>query len=108
MAELCDLPRPTMRSATRLHRHKTRIELGEKGQNLRPFELLAQDAPALRIGGMNLKNLLGKVQTDYANLVHGWLPSSVSLATPFWHIDAVEGSHPPIIPGLDYPVNSAI
>ncbi len=24
------------------------------------------------------KNLLGQVQTDYANLLHGWLPSFVS------------------------------
>ena len=65
MAELCDLPRPIMRRAAGFHRHHARIELGEKGQNLMPFELLAQNAPALEISRVNLKNLLGEVQTDY-------------------------------------------
>jgi hypothetical protein len=91
MAKLADLARPVMGRAARFHRDRARPEFGEELQNLPALELLAQDAPAGRIGAVNLKNLLGQVQTDYANLAHGWLPSSVSYLTPFWHFDAVEG-----------------
>ena len=82
-----------------LYRNDARRELREKPQDLAPLELLAQKTTPSLIGAVNLKNLLGQIQTDYANLAHGWLPSSVSHQTPFWRIDAVEGSHPPHHPG---------
>jgi len=71
-----------MRRAAGFHSDKAGSELGEEPKDLVTLQLLAQDAPALRIGCVNLKNLLGKVQTDYANLFHGWLPSFVSYMTP--------------------------
>jgi hypothetical protein len=61
VAKLCDLPRPVMRRAAGLHRHRARLELREEGHNLAALELLAQNAPAPLIGAVRLKNLLGQI-----------------------------------------------
>ena len=74
VSELCDRARPVMGRAAGLHRHEAGAQLGEEAQNLAPLELLAQNATPRLIGAVNLKNQLGQVQTDYANLAHGWLP----------------------------------
>ena len=46
---------------------------------------------------MNLKNALGQIEADRANLHRGWLPSLWRFDSNhvFWHLDAGSGSHPP-------------
>ena len=72
VAKLCDLARPVMSRAAGLHRHKARGKSGEEPQDLALLELLAQNTTPRLIGAVNLKNQLGQVQTNYANLAHGW------------------------------------
>ncbi len=49
-----------------------------------------------RADTVNLKNVLGQIQADRANLHCGWLPRSGRMtANPSWHSDAVSGNHPP-------------
>jgi hypothetical protein len=68
----------------------------EKGQHLRAPERLALDDSAYGIYAVNLKNILGQIQADRANLHGGWLLcSGLPDRNPLWHLDAVSGSHPP-------------
>jgi hypothetical protein len=48
---------------------------GEECQKLTPSYLTTNDNPTRRVDAMNLKNVLRDIQTDRANLVHGWLLS---------------------------------
>ena len=47
--------------------------------------------------------VLRQVQTDRANLLHGWLPFVGVVNTQLWHTDAVRGPSTPSWPGLSRP-----
>src|SRR6478736_9907876 len=86
-----------MRSAACLHADKTRRQLGKERQHLRSPQRLANDRLSGGIDRVNLKNALGQIEADRANLHRGWLPLLVDAATAstLWHSDAGSGSHPP-------------
>ena len=68
-----ELARPIMSAGTRLHRHNAPRQGREERQHLVPPELLAEHDPAARIRTVNLKNRLGQIDADCANLAHGRL-----------------------------------
>ena len=84
-----------MRRAARLHADKTRRQLRKEWQNLRSSQRLTDDHVALCVDAVNLKNVLGQIKADRANLNNGWLPYARECLTAFtpWHLDAVSGSH---------------
>jgi hypothetical protein len=85
-----------MGSATSLNADKATWKLLKKGFHLRASQGFAHNDTPLSINGMNLKNVLGQIQADRGNLHSGGSFARVCLiATPFWHLDAVSGSHPP-------------
>jgi hypothetical protein len=51
---------------------------GEEWQNLRSSQRPADNHVALRINAVNLKNVLGQIKADRANLHNGWLPMLVN------------------------------
>ena len=72
------------------------MQLLEEGQHLRPSQRLADHNLTGRVDPMNLKNVLGQIEADCANLHNGWLLcSGLYDSNPSWHFDAVSGSHPP-------------
>ncbi len=74
MAKTGQLARPMMRSATGLQRHHTAPLRRKEPQQLGPTDLLAEHrAPAL-IRAVRVKNMLGDIQTNRDNFVHGRLP----------------------------------
>src|SRR5690606_6725080 len=97
MPELRQLARPVMRRATRFHADQARRQLGEERQHLRSPQRLANDDLAGGINRVNLKNALGQIEADRANLHRGWPPLLVDAltASTLWHSDAGSGSHPP-------------
>jgi hypothetical protein len=40
----------------------------------------------LLVDAVHLKNVLRDIQTDCANIIHGWLLSCGAKDTAFWHI----------------------
>src|SRR3990167_4318191 len=60
-----------MRAAAGLHRHQTRRLRSQKPQQLAASQLLAKHGPPSRIGTVQPKILLGQIQTNRANLIHG-------------------------------------
>jgi hypothetical protein len=68
-----NLPAPVMRRAASLHRHHARLQRSEEPQHLTAPQLLAHHRMPGRIGTVHLKNQLGQIQTNRANLIHGRL-----------------------------------
>src|SRR6202051_4615610 len=63
----------------------------EKLQQLRPPQLLANHCRAGGVDAVDLKDSLGDIQPDRANLHGGWLLSLWrSATTTLWHLDAGE------------------
>src|SRR5262249_290028 len=56
---------------------------------------LAQNRRTLRINAVNLKNMLGYVQSDCRNLAHGWLPFLVIRHRHQIGTSMPQGGHPP-------------
>src|SRR4051812_46660232 len=67
-------PRPVVRPATSLQRHKTGWLPREKLEHLGPHQALAEHHPAGRIGPMRLKYPLRNIKPYRASLAHGRLP----------------------------------
>jgi hypothetical protein len=68
MAKLAELTAPVMCSTTRLQRHRA-TRLGRKEiQQLSSADPLAEHCSTAPIYSMRVKNMLGDIQTDYANL----------------------------------------
>src|SRR4051812_38745712 len=68
-------------------------ERGQERQELAAAQLLAKDHRARAVGSVQLKDVLGEIQSDGAHLVHGRLlegPATPSL----WHTTAAGGVHP--------------
>src|SRR5215218_845246 len=92
MTELGDLAAPIMRAATRLHGHRAGRQRGQERQKLAAAQLLAKDHRARTVSPMELKDVLGEIEADGANLVHERL-LEWALTPPLWHADAVGGVH---------------
>ena len=74
MAKLGQLTRPVMCSTTCLERYlATRLRC-EEIEQLSSANPLAQYRSTTLVRSVNVKNVLGDIQTDYANLQHGRLP----------------------------------
>src|SRR5579863_5820958 len=90
MAKLGNLPCPKMRPSAGLHSDQARRQLLEKGQHVSPTQLATGDRTTVRLSAVNLKYLLGQIQTNGGNLFHGSAPCHVVVATTtLWHTDAV-------------------
>src|SRR4051812_2397929 len=90
MAELGDLTPPVVGARTRLHGHRTGRQRGQERQKLAAAQLLAKDHRARAVSPMELKDVLGEIEADRANLVHGRL-LEWALTPPLWHAEAVGG-----------------
>src|SRR4051794_33021347 len=74
VAQLAKLPRPVVRPATSLQRHKTGRLPREKLEHLGPYQALAEHHPAGRIGPVRLEYPLRNIKPYRASLAHGRLP----------------------------------
>src|SRR4051794_32572352 len=92
MTELGDLTPPIMRAAAGLHGHRAGRQRCQERQKLAAAQLLAKDHRARAVSPMELKDVLGEIEADGANLVHGRL-LEWALTPPLWHADAVGGVH---------------
>src|SRR4051794_11717668 len=92
MAELGDLAAPVVGAATGLHGHRAGRQRCEERQKLAAAQLLAKDHRARAVSPMELKDVLGEIEADGANLVHGRL-LEWALTPPLWHAEAVGGVH---------------
>src|SRR5664279_6387349 len=64
VTELGDFTRPKMRPSAGLHPDQARRQLLEEPQHVSPTQLPADDRTAVRFSAMDLKCLLGQIQTD--------------------------------------------
>src|SRR5450759_2456408 len=64
VTELGDFTRPKMRPSAGLHPDQARRQLLEEPQHVSPTQLPADDRTAVRFSAMDLKYLLGQIQTD--------------------------------------------
>src|SRR4051812_42297232 len=62
-----------MRAAARLHGHRAGRQRCQECQKLAAAQLLAKDHRARTVSPMELKDVLGEIEADSANLVHGRL-----------------------------------
>src|SRR3954452_20432996 len=92
VAKLGDLAAPVVGAATGLHGHRTGRQRGQERQELAAAQLLAKDHRARAVSPMELKDVLGEIEADGANLVHGRL-LEWALTPPLWHAEAVGGVH---------------
>src|SRR3954464_3515996 len=92
VAELGNLASPKVSAATRFQGHRAGREGCEERENLAAAQLLAKHNSSRAVGSVQLKDVLGEVETDGAHLVHGRLlewPATPSL----WHTRAAGGVH---------------
>jgi hypothetical protein len=95
MAQRRNLARPVMRRRARLYTDKTTRQRSEKAQDLRTADRLADQHHPARINAMNLKNVLGQINSNRRNLVHGWLPPLVFIDDTILALEMPSGGHPP-------------
>src|SRR5262249_55330202 len=90
--ELLKLACPVVRRSASFHANEARRQCGKEFKNLCPANTPADHHRAICIDAMNLKHRLRYIDTDYANLAHGRLPSMWLRfdATTLWHSDAAE------------------
>jgi hypothetical protein len=74
MAKLGELTGPVMGSATCLQSYRATRLGREEIQQLSSADPFAEYSSPFPVCSMSVENLLGDVQTDYANLRHGRLP----------------------------------
>jgi hypothetical protein len=92
VAQVADLTRPIMRTATRFHCDNTRRLPGEKLKEPVPAKLFAQNNRARCISPVRLKNCLRQIKTNCVNFHCGRLLFSWRFKSPpQWHMDAAEG-----------------
>src|SRR3954451_12764436 len=103
MTELGDLAPPIVSAATRLQGHRAGRQRCEERKQLAPAQLLAKDHSARAVGPMELKDVLGKIESDGAHRVHGRL-LEWALTPPLWHADAVGGRPHGVIAGASRPI----
>src|SRR4051812_1464728 len=81
-----------MRAAAGLHGHRAGRQRCQERQKLAAAQLLAKDHRARAVSPMELKDVLGEIESDGANLVHERL-LEWALTPPLWHAEAVGGVH---------------
>lgn len=74
MPQLVQLARPVVGRRARLDPDHAAWPPGKPCQHLRAPQRAANHHRATAINAMHLKHVLGDIQTDRANLFHGWLP----------------------------------
>src|SRR5262245_11572339 len=77
MAKLCELTAPVMRSTTCLQRYRAPRMGCEEIQKLSSTDPLAEYRSTPLIRSVNVKDVLGDIQTDYGNFRYGRLPQAV-------------------------------
>jgi hypothetical protein len=77
MAQRRQLARPVMRRRTSFHADQARRQPGEEGEQLTTSKLPAHHDALGFVDAVHLKDVLGQVQPDRCNLLHGWLPKLV-------------------------------
>jgi hypothetical protein len=77
MAKLGELASPVMRSTTRLQRYPAPGMGCKEVQKLSSTDPLAKYRSTPLIRSVNVKDVLGDIQTDYDNFRHGRLPQVV-------------------------------
>jgi len=93
MAQLRQLARPMVRRGTGLHADQAWRQSLEERRNLAAAKLLSDDDLLGRVNAVNLKHVLGDIQTDRGNLHVDGSPDVIRLRrTTLWHLDA--GSAP--------------
>src|SRR3954469_20982420 len=92
VAELGDLAAPVVGARTRLHGYRARRQCCQEREKLAAAQLLAKDHRARAVSPMELKDVLGEIEADGANLVHERL-LEWALTPPLWHAEAVGGVH---------------
>src|SRR4051794_38593602 len=90
VAELGNLAAPKVSAATCFQGHRAGREGCKERENLAAAQLLAKDNSSRAVGSVQLKDVLGEIQSDGAHLVHGRL-LEWALTPPLWHADAVGG-----------------
>jgi hypothetical protein len=79
-------------AATRFQGHRAGRERCQEREELAAAQLLAKDNSSRAVGSVQLKDVLGEIQSDSAHLVHGRLREGP--ATPsLWHNTAAGGVH---------------
>ncbi len=73
MAQRRQLPRPVVARAAGLHADQTGLELAEERHHLAPAQRPADDNLSRLIDSVDLKNVLGQIEADGANIHNGWL-----------------------------------
>ena len=74
MAKLGELTGPVMRSTACLQRYRATRLRCKKTKQLSPADPLAKYRSTPLIRSVNVKDVLGDIQTDYDSLRHGPLP----------------------------------
>jgi len=77
-AEPCQLTRPIMRRGTGPHANEARRQRRETLHHLTAAKLLPHDDPLGRVDAMDLKHVLGDIQTDCGNL-RMWFVATITL-----------------------------
>src|SRR5258707_5253388 len=96
MAQLRQLARPMVRRGTGLHADPAWRQSLEERHNLAAAKLLSDDDLLGRVNAVNLKHVLGDIQTDRGNLHVDGFPHVIRLRrTTLWHFDAGSGRRPP-------------
>ena len=79
MPKRAQLARPVVGRRTRFQPDHAARKSAEECQHLVASQPAAQNRRTFRIDAVNLKNMLGYIQSDRRNLAHGWLPFLVIL-----------------------------
>src|SRR6266436_5479181 len=96
MAQLRQLACPMVRRGTGLHADQAWRQSLEEPRNLAAAKLLSDDDLLGRVNAVNLKHVLGDIQTDRGSLHVDDSPDVIRLRrTTLWHLDAGSGRRPP-------------
>src|SRR4249919_1963268 len=85
-----------VRRGTGLHADQAWRQSLEERRNLAAAKLLSDDDLLGRVNAVNLKHVLGDIQTDRGNLHVDGSPDVIRLRrTTLWHLEAGSGRRPP-------------
>src|SRR4029453_14936069 len=85
-----------VRRGTGLHADQAWRQSLEERRNLAAAKLVSADDLLGRVNAVNLKHVLGDIQTDRGNLHVDGSPDVIRLRrTTLWHLDAGSGRRPP-------------
>lgn len=88
-------PCPVVTRRAGLDADQASRESFEKSENIVASQLQSHDNHAARVDAMNLKDMLGDIQTDGDNPFRGRLSLMWPSTTTLWHCDAGSGGRPP-------------